>query len=69
MLEWHTSNFGRGPASAGENAGDFSNGFNLINNPEEILSLVSMTNVQEPGLFVRQIDLEPSKPLMIMFVY
>lgn len=62
-LEWHTSNLlqCRGPATAGVNAGDMFNGFNLLNDPEDIRNLVSMTNVNIQGLFVYQIDLGPSK--------
>lgn len=74
MLEWH----GRlspsppqmpymetGPATAGVNAGDRENGFNVTNDPDNIidLRLVSMTNVAVPGLFIYRLDLGPSKAL------
>lgn len=68
-LEWHTSHVvrRRGPATAGVNAGDTFNGFNLSNDPDDIsnLRLVSMSNVNVPGLFVYQIDLGPSKQIYI----
>ena len=58
-LQWHTSIAGRGPATAGVNAGDKINGFNVTNIPSNIenLQLVSMTNVGVPGLFVYRLDL------------
>ena len=59
-LEWHTSSVGRGPATAGVNAGDFLNGFSL-RDPKDILNLVSMSNVGVRGLFVYRLDLGPSK--------
>lgn len=52
-----------GPASAGVNAGDRVNGFNVTNDPDNMLNLrlVSMSNVGMPGLFIYRIDLGTSK--------
>ena len=52
-----------GPATAGVNAGDRMNGFNVTNDPDNIvhLRLVSMSNVGVPGLFIYRIDLGTSK--------
>ena len=66
-LEWHTSSVGRGPAAAGVNAGDGTNGFSVTNDPNNIMNLrlVSMSNVNIPGLFVYRLDLGPSKQLSL----
>ena len=71
-LEWHgpvssspqLPHMETGPATAGVNAGDRANGFNVTNDPDNIvnLRLVSMSNVDVPGLFIYRIDLGPSKP-------
>lgn len=52
-----------GPATAGVNAGDRVNGYNVTNDPDNMihLRLVSMSNVGVPGLFVYRIDLGTSK--------
>lgn len=52
-----------GPATAGVNAGDRMNGYNVTNDPENMihLRLVSMSNVGVPGLFIYRIDLGTSK--------
>jgi hypothetical protein len=52
-----------GPATAGVNAGDRMNGYNVTNDPENMinLKLVSMSNVGVPGLFIYRIDLGTSK--------
>ena len=64
-LEWENSSAHsipvRGPATAGINAGDRLNGFNVTNNVDDIKNLVSMTNCGVPGLFVYQVDLGPCK--------
>lgn len=52
-----------GPATTGVNAGDRMNGFNVTNDPDNIvhLRLVTMSNVRVPGLFIYRIDLGTSK--------
>ena len=65
-LEWQTSSIHsvpRGPASAGVNAGDRSNGFNVTTKIDDIINLrlVSMTNCRVPGLFIYRVDLGPCK--------
>ena len=69
ILEWETSSAHsipvRGPATAGVNAGDLSNGFNVTNNLDDMrdMKLVSMTNCKIPGLFIYRLDLGPSEQL------
>ena len=67
-LEWHTSDVGRGPATAGENAGDRVNGINVTNDPEVMknMLLVYMSNVDKPGLFIYRVDLGPSELLLVV---
>ena len=71
-LEWYApysqsspshQNLATGPATAGVNAGDQMNGFNVTDDPNDIIGkkLVSMTNVRKPGLFIYRLDLGPSK--------
>ena len=54
-----------GPATAGVNAGDTVNGYNVTNDPDNIihLRLVNMSNVEPPvsGLFIYRIDLGTSR--------
>ena len=50
-----------GPATAGVNAGDRVNGFNVTNHPENMLKLVDMSNLNIPGLFIYRIDRGMSK--------
>lgn len=66
-LEWETSSAHsvqvHGLSTAGINAGDRSNGFNVTNKVDDIknLRLVSMTNCHVPGLFIYRVDLGPCK--------
>ena len=68
-LEWHTytsqdGSIVRGPATAGGNAGDKTNGFNLnslMADPKDIVYLTLQSNVGYGGVFVYRVDLGPSK--------
>ena len=71
ILEWSgpqsstSSSLETGPATAGVNAGDRVNGYNVTNDLDNIihLRLVNMSNVEPRvrGLFVYRIDLGTSK--------
>lgn len=63
VLEWETSSMNMGPACAGVNAGDTNNGFNVTNDPDDMLNLrlVSMTNCYIPGLFIFRVDHGPGE--------
>ena len=66
FLGWHTpyytgtSGQSHGPATAGVNGGDKVNGFNVTDDSNNILDLVSMSNVHKPGLFVYQLSCQVS---------
>lgn len=54
-LSWDTGVIpspGRGPATAGRNAGDGKRGYNLVSSTGKITDLIHLTNIDRAGLFV-----------------